>query len=396
MKNYFVLQIKRVMRILPLVILVASILFGCLFVVYTQMARLLEEDGVQMRAKVAMVGSLEGTYMQLGLAALQTFDSSRVALEIVTMEENQAKQAIIRGDIAAMVVVPEGFMENALRGEIHPLKYVTTSGAMGMVAILKDEITSVIDEVLMHAQKGIYGSGNAADAYGINGNEDISKTSLKYVDFILDRSKVYSVREVVIEGDLGLRGHLLSGLSMLLLLLACLPFAPVRVRRDLSLNRMLAAKNRGITGQMLCEYAVHLLGLLLIMALALGALTVAGVVKLSLVGLLHILPVVAMTAALSFMLFELTGNLISGVLLQFFVILVLGFISGCMYPIFFFPATVQKLAHWLPTGLGREELSGLLTGMYSLESCLKLLGFAVVFFLCALGIRKYRVAAVRG
>ncbi len=394
--KFFYLQIKRVMRILPMVLLVAAILFGSLFVVYTEATKLLSSEETEVRLKVAMVGSVDDTYLQLGLAAVQTFDSSRMALDIVTMEESQAKRAMERGDIAAMVVIPEGFIDKAFYGEILPLKYVTTSGAVGLVSILKDEITAVINDLLIHAQKGIYGAGNAAEAGGADANKVVGSISLEYVDFILDRSKMYSASEVVLEGDLGLRGHLLSGLCMLLLLLSCLPFAPVRVRRDHSLSRMLASKRRGVTGQMLCEYGAFFLGLLVITALALGALAVSGMVELSLVAVLHMLPVVAVTAALSFMLYEFTGDLISGVLLQFFVILVLSLISGCLYPIYFFPESIQKLAHYVPTGMGREQISGLLTGVFSVRSSLALMGYTAGFFLCALGVRKYRTSAVRG
>ncbi len=396
MRKYFVVQLKRILHILPLVLLIFAILCGCLYGVYTQTAELLSEEELQLRLKVAMVGSLDNSYLQLGLAALQTFDASRMALEVVTMEEDQAKRAMERGDIAAMIVIPEGFIEKALHGEILPLKYVTTSGAIGMVAILKDEITAVINEILIHAQKGIYGAGNAAQLGGANANQVIGKISLEYVDFILARSKMYSAQEVKLEGSLGMRGHIISGLCTLLLLLVCLPFAPVRIRKDLSLCRMMASKGKGIAGQMLCEYGVYFMGLLFIAFLAMGALGMAGVVDVSLIGFVHLLPVIATVAGLSYFLYEMTEDMISGVLLQFFAILVLGLITGCMYPIYFFPEAVQNIAHYLPTGMAREQIGGWITGQFSLGNAGGLLAYGGVFFMGAVFSRRYRMAADRG
>ncbi len=399
MGRYFYLQLKRLARYIPLSVLVVAILFGSLGVVYTQAVKLLDDSQQEVRLKVAMVGSLDDSYLQLGLAALQTFDSSRMALEIVEMDENDARRAMEQGDIAAMVIVPEGFLEAAMRGDIMPLKYVTTSGAMGLVSILKEEITQVINQILVHAQKGIYGAGNAASDAGASAGQVINGISIQYVEFIFDRSQVYSVKELGVGDDLGLEGHMLCGLSVLFLLLACLPFAPLRIRRDLALGRMLASRRKCVTGQVAWDFGAYSIAVFVILGVLVALLRFSGAVRADrweVYELLHLLPVAVMVAALSFLLYELTGDLISGVLIQFFAILVMSFISGCLYPIYFFPETVQKMARYLPTAIAREQLSGLVTGRFSSRADWALLGFGAVFFLCALAVRKYRTAVVRG
>ena len=57
------------------------------------------------------------------------------------------------------------------------------------------------------------------------------------------------------------------------------------------------------------------------------------------------------------MLFTLSGNMVSGLLLHFFGAIGLCYVSGCIYPISAFPMAVQRLAAWLPTGIARHYLS---------------------------------------
>lgn len=397
MGKYFWMQCKRVLRFLPLVLCVAAVLFGSLAAIYNEMIRMSEESDAKTKFKVGLVGTAGDSYLQLGLAALESFDSSRFAVEIVTMTEPEAETAMTRGDIAAYVAIPEGFMEAAFRGEFMPLKYVSTVGAVGLVTLFKDEITLVINDILTEAQKGIYGAGNALHSQGLSSGEAINELSIEYAEFVFDRAKAYSVKELGISDGLGLEGYLLSGLTVLFLMLICLPFAPMLVRRDHSLSRMLAARRRSVLGQVACEFGAYLLGLLALLVVVLVCLSAVGIEhSISGHGILYTVPVVLMVGSLSFLLYEATSDLISGVLLQFFVTLCLCFISGCLYPNYFFPEMVQKIGAVLPAGIARTQIAGCITGEFSMGFTLALMGFAVTFFGVAMLIRMHRVTRARG
>ena len=75
-----------------------------------------------------------------------------------------------------------------------------------------------------------------------------------------------------------------------------------------------------------------------------------------------VLPVLLLIAAFSFMLYSISRDLIGGVMLMFFVSVITCFISGCLYPVYFFPVQVQQLAQWLPTGIARMQLASCITG----------------------------------
>ena len=396
MRKYFIIQLKRLLRILPPILIVAAILFGCLAVVYDAIVSLEEEEGAQKKYQVGIVGTAGDTYLKMGLAAVESFDSTRYSVEFVEMTEPEAESAMRRGTIVAFLVIPDNFLDEAMYGNIIPLKYVCTTSAMGLVSMIKDEISQLIESMLIEAQKGIYGSGNALDDYGLDGGKIVGQISLEYVDLVFSRSRMYTVTEMKKFDGLGMGGYMLSGLCVVLFLLICLTFAPVMIRPDQSLARVLAAKRRPAVAQVLCDFAVYMVGVLGVAAVIWLLVVVKAGQGIPLLTVLRCVPALFALSAMSFLLYEVASDLISGVILQFFVALVLSFISGCLYPITFFPDSVQRLSNWLPTGLARLQLAGCILGKSSLETTMALLGFGCAFLAVTTLIRRIKVSGVRG
>lgn len=376
-------------RYLPGVLCVVLILLGGLLGAYSVMVQQQSRSSENQKIRVAMVGTAEDTFVQMGLAALKSFDSTQFAMELLEMEEDAAHRALQQGKIGAYIVIPENFVDEAMEGRILPLKFVSTTGAAGVVSVLKEEVTDVISVLLLESQRGVYGMQGAMKDNDLGGRgKKMDALSLNYVEYVLARDKAYSLRELGIADELGLEGYLLCGVAVLFLMLACLPFAPLMIRRDLSLSRMLAARGRGMCRQTLCDLGVYALGLMAVVFLLLGAaggLLGDRMEQLDMTQLLiRMVPVLVMVVSYSFMLYALSSDLIGGVLLQFFATLAMCFVSGCMYPVYFFPVGVQKLAAWLPAGIARSHLAGSITGASDPQALLMLLGYSGVF--CLVGV----------
>lgn len=404
MGKYLILQFKRILRILPLVLCVVLVLFGGLMILYGNMIRTAEESEENSVIHVALSGYTDDPFIEMGMSALQAFDSTRFSIEIEMMDEADAISALEKGDIAAYVVIPDGFVDAAMYGEIMPIKYVSTSGAVGLVSIFKDEISGLISEILVACQKGAYGVYNALEDNGeaSRANKLLNDATIRYVEFVFIRSNAYSTEELGISDGLGLDGYLFCGLTVLFLLLTCLPFAPIHVRQDHSLGKMLAAKRRPLFAQLGCEYLAYLGGMMLMTAAVIAVVCIGG--RFFPIPLfdgmdmgriaptaVSVIPITVMITAFSFMLYELTDNLISGVLLQFFAILAMGFVSGCMYPVFFFPESIQKLAACLPTGIARTHLAGCITDSITLRPIIELAIYSLIFLTAAYLIRRHKV-----
>ena len=382
MTRYFLLECKRLARYLPAAALVTVLLVGAL-------AGIL--GGVQSRQAqknqkfpIGVVGSLDDPLLQMGVEAIRTYDSSSLALELVELDEDQAKRELALGRISAYMVVPEGFMESAMSGTIQPIRFVSTLGAGGLTGVMQREVTDTVARFLLDAQKGVYGMYAVTNGAGGSYMTDMA---LEYTEFVLVRDQLYQVEALGISDGLDLGEYLLRGFLVLLLLLCCLPFAPALVRQEHALGQLLCAKGRSPFLQSLCVFLAFSLVLsLVLLTMAVAALCIPPVAAFGKL-LLRAVPVAVLAAALSYFLFTLVRDLISGVLLQFFCAVVLCFVSGCLYPTWFFPPALQQATAYLPTGAARGYLSG--------GSVLPVLGYSMVFFLMGSGIYCYRIRRVK-
>lgn len=401
MGKYFVLQLKRIARFLPCGLCVVLVLFGCLGVVYQAMvsAQEMENEAEAAKIRVGMVGTANDQYLQWGMAAMQ-FDSSAMSIEIVQMEEPEAVSALEQGTIAAFIVFPDNFVDEALYGNVQQLRFVSTVGAAGLVSIIKEEVTVMVDRILVACEGGSYGVGEALsdNGHGQLWGEHVNGLALEYVDFLFDRSKMYTVEPLQQENYVPFDRYMLGGLTVLLLMLSCLPFAPLYIRGDQSLSRLLRSQRVHPAGQVLAEFGGYGLGLSVLLA---GVCAVMGLAQVLPEGVsawsLFVggLPALVMVAALTYLLFSVSDHLIGGVLLTFFAVLALCFVGGCMYPISVFPLSVQSFAAVLPSGLARQSIIACIQGTAPADVG-ALLGYGAVFLALAALVRGHKAGKIRG
>ncbi len=390
MKTYIQVQTKRILRYLPGALAVMAILIVGLLTAFFAMNDMAENGEHQQKVSVGIVGAGDDPLVELAMSAMTALDSSQYTLDVSLMEEEDAMAALNNRTLSAYIEAPEGFVDNAMNGHITSLRFVTRAGATGLITVFRDEVTTVISDMVIAAQKGVYGLNNALKELGNytvgDRNVHMTNVNLKLIDCILTRDGVVELTELGIGDGLQMGDYLLCGLFVLLMMLSVLPFAPLFIRRDHSLARMLAAKGRSATMQagcdLLCWFVWLSLSLLLLIAVSLAAVeAVSGqsLVPLSFANLAAVLPVLMLVSSFSFMLYAVSTDLVSGVLLQFFTTLALCFVSGCMYPVFFFPETVQKAVAFLPTGAARTVLSYCVTGNLDMSALTVVFGYTAVF-----------------
>lgn len=396
MLKYFATQCKRLLRYFPGTVLVAVLLMLCMLGAYEALTAEPAEEESDGRVIVAFTGETDDMFLQMGLSAISNFDTTRFAMEVIQMEEAEAMRALQRGEVSVCVIVPEGFMEGAMQGQLMPLQFVSNSVSSGLVTIFKNEITAGVSSILVSSQKGVFAYSDVLGNHGFyqGRGEKMDLMTLDYVDYILVRDRIYSMEELGIGDKLPLEDYLLCGLTILLFLLICLPFGPMLISGDPSLGRML--KSRGVTllSQLLSEFIGYTLfsGVLMCTLVAIAAPRIGFPEATQ--WLPSIIPVVLVISAFSFMVYSCADHIIGGMLMYFFGSLALCFVSGCLYPVFFFPVTLQKLGAWLPTGLARMQLSGCLTGSTPEYNGLYLFIYSILFLTVSGLVRCRRIKGV--
>lgn len=400
MRKYLLLYSKRLLKILPFVIVVTSILFGSLAVAFRVVKEMDENDAMNVKFRIGVVGTAGDRYLSLGLAAFQSMDSTRYSIELVSMNEEEAKRQMRTRNIAAYVVFPDGFMEAALRGEIMPVQYVSTAGGVDMIALIKDEITIMVEQILYESQRGTNGVGEALwdnDLVKLSGKH-MDGIAMEYVELALKRGKLYSARELGIGNGLDMNGYLLSSLTVLFLLLLCMGYAPLMIRADRSMEQLLASRRIGPVKQSAAEFFLYFISLLTLALAAVLLIHASDVLKGYNLGpgvVLKLLPVVLCVAAWSYLCYEISRNIVGGVLLLFLSAVVMAFVGGCMYPAYFFPESLQTIGSILPAGAARLQIAGCLTGADTTRSSYLLMGYSVLFLALAVAARIYAVRSDR-
>lgn len=405
MINYLFLQFKRVFKLFPLFLLISTIFFASLSAVYLAFINMDKDEDYSKKIKIAITGDWDDKYVNMGLAAMKSMDSSRFALELVTLDEKEAEQQLQAGKISAYAVFPKGFIENALSGKIDSIRFVTTSTATNLISMFKDEITIVITEIMTQSQSASYG---AYDALVENGHKDIANKvldniSIEYVRLILDRSNLYDVKTVDGETGIQLPQYLFCSFTVLYVCVMILPFAHLYIKKDNSLNGLLYSHGISNVKQVISEYAAFFVIIffvfLIIMALLSGTLSILDNINIKnfefaipLIQIAkYIFPVILVTSSFGFMIYELSSNMISGILTYFFAVVFLCYGSGCIYPDYMLPKTLQLLAKILPFGIARSFLTNGSIYVFGFTELLTLVLYSLLFITIAVLIRHHKI-----
>lgn len=412
MKTYFSLQWKRSMRVFPFVLIVSVVLFAALAMMLSGLMSTYQNSEENSVFRVGITGDTDSEILQLAVVAYQSFDESRYSVVFDEMEPDEAEAALQKGAISAYLELPEDFVEKAMRGEMEPMYFVTAAGASNVVSMFKNEITSLVTEVVVSSQQGSFGLQEALDDNDVAGNHGdwINGLAIEYADLILKRAEALTISELGISEGMRTSEYYLCGMTLLFLMLLGLPFVTVYGRQDRSLHVLLLS--RGISGmrQLYDEWRSHFLSLVCLVAVVFVPVVVLSATAdnptlqmLTPNGWLTytalFIPVLAMAAAFNLFVFEIGGNIVSGALLHFFAVLCMCYVSGCFYPVYTFPRAVQMVEQFLPTGVARETLAFALSEGTQTALPPALIGVAaygLLFFFAAWLVRMYKLRRREG
>lgn len=402
--KYFRLQLKRFFKLTPTVIVLSALLLGALGMAFYGMFADSESDEKNSLINIGIVGDTEDSYLGMAINALQNLDSSRFSIAVETIsDEAFAAEKLRRGELVAYIVMPDHFISEAISGNMQKITCVTSSGAADFGTRITEELMKTVTEIVANSQKAVYGYHRAALDNGVPPDKAYDQgnaVALEELGAILNREGAYEIVEVGTSGADAIDDPLICGMTVLLLMLWGITCCTIFAARSTPLSRVLFSKGTGVVAQILGEYAAYLLFMTSILAIPAVVFTAAARFLPS-IPLLEqynftrlfpgiIIPLITI-AAMQFFLYEAAGGMVSGALLQFFCAMGLGYISGCVYPAYFFPRQVQDAAAWLPAWYCRLWLDELLAGVPSLKTFVILAAYFFLFLLLSVLIRRVRI-----
>ncbi len=403
---YFLAQLKRAARLLPgqiladVVVCFCAGVSACLLIAQGALAA----EGTRYR--IGIVGDLSDSYLGFGIAAVQEMDDSRFMIELVSMPEQEAEAAFRRGELYAVMRVPEGLMESIVYGENDKLvTYTAAQGQQGLGTMVMGEITDVASTLVTCSQSAIYAMQQvlAGQGRGEEIGRETDKLNLALIQMVLSRGGFGEV-EVLGYGDgLSLELYYFCGAVLLFLLLSGLLNSALFVYQNGAFSCFLKARGVGALRQVLGEYLAYLLLVLtglLTVCLFLGFGFERGLLGIPewdgmgaapfLAFLPALFPVTAMFAALQFFLFEVADGIVNGILLQLICGIGMGYLSGYFYPSAFFPEKMRMFGGFLPSGAAVRFAQAGALGKIPMAAWTAVFAWMAVFLALTILVRKYR------
>ncbi|MBQ7033757.1 MAG: ABC transporter permease [Clostridia bacterium] len=403
---YFRLQLKRILRLYPSVLLITAITLCGILLSASILVQKTEENGDKQKINIAVVGDSTESYLGVGIYALQNLDSSRFSVNILEMEKEEAERALQNREIAGYLRLPADFVEGIIYGRNEPATFVTLGGPAGLGTLLTGEVTEMVSGLVTESQRALYALQTAAAELGETEGlaEKVTRLNMDYIEKILARSGTYKTEYLVDADVVSTGGYYICGMYIFFLLFWGISCTRILRGRDTQMQRLLWARGCGGARQVLGEYGAFFLitaGTMLLLALVAGFFVAGrdfGIPELEGCGVLtpfgfvlQSLPVLLLISSMQFLMYESTYSTVSATLLQFLAALGMGYLCGCLYPLSFFPDLMQKIGGALPAGVGFSYLRQCMSGTSALLSAGGITLYTAAFLLLTVWLRKRRM-----
>ena len=393
--KYLYVQLKRTMKLAVGVFPTAMLLFACLGIAAYFLLMQGPLTGQQQKYRIGVVGSIDETYLGFGIAAIQTLDSSRLMVDFIPMEEEEAKEAFREGDLVAYINVPAEFLDSIVYGRNDvPITYVASESGQGIQGYLMEELAALVSRLVTSAQGSIYAMQEMVYTHGDISNiwEWTDELNLQLIEYVLGRTRLVELEELGLSKGLLLRQYYFCAILLFFCFLFGITSASFFLKRNVSLGKWMKLRGIGPVGQVLCEYFVYfamMMVCVLVPFCALGAVTHGfSFLKMRVYMsdlVLCLVPIVLMASAFHFVIYETVRNPVANLLLQFLGVIGMGYVSGYIYPASFFPDGIAAIGKMLPTGAALDAFSGAML----LEKRTTAFWLELLYFVAFLGIATF-------
>lgn len=397
---------KRMIRLLPGIIAGTILLCSC--IVVGAYAFFQNNASDQTKLKIGVVGNIESTFLQSGITALQSMDTTRYIIELISIDKEEADSMIMDGELTAYMLIPEEFTKSVshAENEIY-IDYVCGEGNDGLVGTVMEEIVESFSEYITGSQSTIYSAKDINDK--VNGTRRLPREQLidinsRCINSVLTREKLCEVENMGIGFELSGVAYYFSGIFVVFLLLVGINSCMYFSGRSREYQRISIARGQRIWQQLIGEYFPFLLLTICIILCVWVFLSYAvsseilvfeewtddAVIKMK--GMfLHSIPVVIFITLIQMFIYEIVDNLIGSILLQFIVSICMGYMSGCFYPEEFFTDAIRNVSNVLPPKMAMKYMASYFTGDGNLINNIGMIGYCLVCVVLIYVVRRYRI-----
>ncbi len=371
------LEMKRAVQRLPQMFAGAIVLMFLAGAIALFSSRALYGEQVAGRIPVGVVMPEDDALAKKAFDMISSLDSVKSLCDFEYLGQEECYRKLNSGELYAVMEMPGGLVQGIMDGTNPPIRIIMPGNA-GLESRIFRELTDAGALILSSAQAGIYAGNQLCRIYGMESQIPQMEKDLNqiFLSYSLPREDYFRHIKISATGDLDTASFYgISAFVLILLLCAIpvsgylLPWKPV-MRQKLRMAGVgplvqVAARSAGIG-------MLFLLASLLVIAVSLSAGVLPlpasdgmgrGVKDQMLSGAALILLCLA-AAAFVVLLYRVAGNLMGGIMLLFLTVTAQHFLAGGFLPLVFLPATLQRLAPFLPSHLLMDGAAMALTAAW--------------------------------
>lgn len=408
--RYLYTEIRKAVYMFPRMLLQAILLMGLIGMIAFCAVKTMEREPLAVRADIGVVVREDDRVTRMALQYVENLESAAQVCHFIQMPEEEGFSALEKGEIAALVVLPEQIVQGIMDGS-NPTVDIFFPKNAGLAAMLLRELTESGAGLLRVAQAQIYGAYDTAAAYGMMEQLSVMETDIDSYNlaFALDRLAVYDTETVSAARQMSVLQYYAASGAVLFLLLSGMALYPVMRREPLAFRRQLTRQGTGGIWQGFCQWMSGFVCMALLICVlwllwkAAGIMVPETVMKITaaLVGrgsaggtgvkIGMFLLVTVTVSTYIYLLYSMAGSRTSSILLICLLSVVMVYLSGGLIPSVFLSETIQKVGEKLPTAYLIRVVGGLYAGYGagSLGRCAAgMSGYAAVFGVGAYLLRR--------
>ncbi len=336
--------------------------------------------------KVGVVIRDDDRELQTAMSLISALDSVSYVCSMENIGYDEGMDKLEKGDIGALLVIPEGFYNDINTGINTPFRLIVSDDSPFMTEVFTELIYSAV-EMIDIAESGIYAVTDVSlsEELRMKRSEMEMLLTQMFAKEIFDRNGKFSVYLSSTMGGLSLKEYYSCVLMCIILLISALGFKGLYTDSDLRMDEVL--KSRGVNAFFLWAARVVIIFVFLLIEALLLSYICARMIKTGPMDILFLIPVSFCIACMSDLLFGTTHSGKDQGLLYIMVCLLLLMLGGFFVPVDYFARDLADISGVLPFTAMRDCLGGLFTIPDDYSAVMWLIFYSVVSAILSIFIR---------
>lgn len=359
---YFQLEMKRMLRSLPGIILGSLLLILLLAGTFWLCHKSTQNPAQKKNISVGIVAREGEPFIDWMIDAVSQMKSTKYTCHFRRLVEKEAQRQIEQGKINVIFLIPKDYVASIIRGENKHVTIRFSQGQTTIVSFLLRELCTAASSFILNSEAGIYTMQDYYREHRLpHASRDELNLNIAYIKEIAKLEEGVKLEEIKIPDSYSQTSRFLASGIVLFFFLWGIAYGNLLTSQNHAFQQKLRLSSLGYPLQVILRnlafFLINTLCFALLLAIAyilchMQGMPLPGTIlshpeRLWVFGV-SLLPILWMAASFIQWIYETAEDRFGGAVFLFLTTLLLALLSGCFYPLDYLPLSIQNLAMALP------------------------------------------------